>query len=344
MQNDKNQYQEEGSLPDEPSDEIAEPELRWEKGVEFALARELQAWHVEVQLKKLTLDWKSCTPQKILELVANRSREPRYLPLAGNAEKTLGDALAASKNNRLLLLECKNDLDSLEWNREALPETRRSIEGGKVKVSNAGGKSRLVTLENLKHVTFNSLAGKTTFKELSTQCHFVIGNKESISGKTKQRKLMYAGYWNFIFMNKEGKNIDDLVNPIVDLSSQGLPISKFREYIYKLLEDDLSSSSDTSWIAREMILLAYTEGQDANVSGWIGCRILASTLSALLDFDKGYQDLISKILALEELKRKASKKAKEEQQKNEAALANLHSVHGSGEPAGAKKNKLKKNG
>lgn len=302
---------------EEMDDEYAQTELRWEKGVEFSLARELQAWHIVSQTNFIATALSKKDGRikfnAILDTIDQRSREPRYLPLDGNAERTLGDALAGTEINKLLLVECKALLDGSGWSREAKPEIRKpatkASNKGKDQIINPGGKNRHATLNAIGDEIWDVGRQKLSVKELGHKCHVLIGNgKAAAADDPSTNGLVFTGYWNFIFRPSQGKDVLPDSFPILELKKWGLEIEKFRYYIYSLLEQDLASSvGDAAWIGREMILLAYGGDIHLGSDSCIGGRILASDLAKVLDLDAIHKGLMEKLIRREKAERSAKK-------------------------------------
>ncbi len=311
-------------LGDGDDDEAAVAQSRWEKGVEFGLARELQAWHVVSQVtmtaKAAAASAKGIPLETVMEAVERRSREPRYLPLDGNAERTLGDALASSAIDKLLLVECKALLDGSGWTREALAEAREpsDTEEGLVTIKNPGGKNRLAALLGVEEETFPVAGKDVTVGALGRKCHVLVGSGRGANGATPAPNgLLFANYWNFIFRPSKEVAATPASLPLTKLQDRGLPLEKFRLYIFALLRADMKTSSgDATWIGREMILLAHS-------GGWIGGRIMASELAKVLQLDKLQTGLVKKLEAREadELEAKKRKTANERKAKS-ATVAN----------------------
>lgn len=323
MTGDNAQAYDDDDLIYEHEDRIVQSESRWEKGVEFALARELQAWHVVAQMKAQSDLWSGQNPlynptqQEYLRLVAQRCREPRYLPMDGNAERTLGDALASTSIGKLLLIECKEALDGSGWEREAQDEIKTVSDAGKVSISNRGGKNRMATLDEVKAVVLDLPEGLTTIQKLGAQCHVLVGEGAVSEGDEKNLRLAFANYWDFIY-RPGGKDFKGQMEnfSIKDLQEQGLELEQFRSYVYALLlASDRTTSGDAGWIGRELILLAYGINRETNVSGWIGGRILASTLMKILEMDEDYHNLLDWVVAREDAEEAARKQKDADQRK-----------------------------
>lgn len=315
-------------LPSDDDGEIAFPELEWEKGVEFALARELQAWHVMSQLR-IEADIKReegsrLTVDEVLDQVRLRSQEPRYLPMDGNAESTLGDALAAVDINQLLLIECKEMLDSKGWTRESQQEVENPADA-KAKVRNRGGKNRVEKLQRIGAKII--MQPSVTVKNQGQKCHVLVGNAYQAGVPASARAdLMFTDYWDYVIgSDGQGDKPTIEARPIFELQNEGLSLEDFRAYVYLLLEDDVerTSSDDTRWIQRELVLLAHGTNRETNEDGWIAGRILESKLVEILKLDKKYPALMEKILAREAATDLAQKQRNAEAQRQRRAAEKL---------------------
>ena len=272
---------------DEDVDEEASAQLRWEKGVEFALARELQTWHVLNESRAAIKNWErppELTTGALIQKVAQFCRQPRYLPMAGNAEKTLGDALAGVAIDRLLLVECKGLINDDSWKQEAEPEVRQQIGNGQEKVINSGGKDRHATLNDVRGKIWRFGLESRDMESLGQECHVLIAKSDAAEANQEASDLVFTSYWTFIF--RPEKNPIE-TSPIVRLHHKGLALEKFRCYVYTLLEQDIKTGEgDAAWIAREMILLAHAGSSESSEGGWIGGRISVCDLAKVLELDK----------------------------------------------------------
>ena len=259
-------------------------ESRWEKGVEFALARTLQAWYIDDQLSSRRL-----TLEELPDAIRSWAIAPRYIPLDGNAEKALGDAIAGAK--QLLLIECKKNLDTSGRAREAyapMPPAGSSVE---VQPSAAGGKNRLKVLRAL-HNRGGELRGT------GENCHLLVGMHEFPAApgddpKSTPRKLAMTGYWPFII----GKNGEDVCvvdpKPICDAKNMGVGYRDFLIYLLALFEDESGNwSDDAAWLAQEVIILAHISNPDDKLAGWIGVSATRQALRLILDQDPACHALL----------------------------------------------------
>lgn len=96
----------------------------WEKIVEAKLAK----WFEMYELRKLAQNEKDgAVLASQIEATYVRTR---YVPLAGNAEKAIGDALASHDPQNICVIECKGKLSLTGWAREALPSTESTAKDG----------------------------------------------------------------------------------------------------------------------------------------------------------------------------------------------------------------------
>lgn len=218
--------------------------LRWEKGVEFALANELQAWHIEAGIEGF-----ACS-STIRKKVSALARDRRYVPLAGKVESELADAFAVNSNFRLMLIECKHTLSIGEWEREA--KGPQPVDGDNAKVRNKGGKNRLEQLLPLQQQGEFYLRGtKCSYKSLAADCHFLVGMRP------KESTLGVIDYWDFIFNKDHAKKLP-AIGDLTELKKHGRLRADFLYYVAALLnQTDQVGDKDIGWVGEQVIVLAH---------------------------------------------------------------------------------------
>ncbi|MED5615895.1 hypothetical protein [Janthinobacterium sp. P210005] len=287
-------------------DDAALATLRWEKGVEFALARELQAWHLESTVPAEALarakDNKPVGVEGLTEILSRRSRQPRYVPLDGNVEKSLGDALAGLDIGKCVLIECKGSLDDSGWKREAKPQVENPA-GSAVKYQNEGGKDRIAKLQRI--------AGRANVQIRGQQCHFLVGAwkpDETESGAVPG--LKFTDYWKFVLgADGSGTAPSIVAMEIAALRDKGLDREQFGEYVLALLTDgdDSMASDEIAWLQRELVLLARVTNTETRETGWIAGRVSESELLRILSLDVRFNALISALEEREQAEKDAKK-------------------------------------
>jgi hypothetical protein len=226
---------------------------RWEKGVEVALANELQAWYVECMMAKSFKKMGTFFNTDVSEWCRTR----RYLPLDGNVEKDLGDAIVKA-GTRFILLECKEDLNTSNWANEASSSSIDENEKVTHRRKNRGKK-----LADLR-------TAHPDIEIMGKLCHFIVGMHKADGART----LKFADYWDFILSTDKGRSACDKSRPIFNLQKHGLKKTHFTEYIKTLRET--SSADDQDWLEREIVLMTK------NASGWAGMQMKAIDLKNFL--------------------------------------------------------------
>lgn len=248
------------SAQPESSDFAESPEmenLRWEKGVEFALANELQTWHIEAGIEGVVGE--AAVREKAIAL----ARERRYVPLNGKLESALGDAFGVGSDCRLMLIECKHTLSAGEWEREALAP-QSWFDGDEAKMRNKGGKNRLEQLRPLLlHKEFKLGETSCTYHSLAVDCHLLVGTYPD------KNTLGVLDYWSFIF-HKEPNRSFPTVMKLTDLKKHGHTKEGFLTYVAALLNrTDNVGNKDIGWVFEQMIVLAHCrEKPDIGMRGF----------------------------------------------------------------------------
>lgn len=292
-------------------DAIALAQSRWEKGVEFALARWLQAWYVDKMLTAFGSAHRqrhhspaasgqagAADPQGAVAsmsfqaLAANVNEwnlERRYIPLGGNAESALGDSIAYA--SRLLLIECKQTLSLSERRREAYSKEHRTA-GTKAdtKVPNPGGKNRYATLQALA-------MADPGLRSIGESCHILVGMHDfrapaqqatpDEDAVWRDGELAFTPYWPFIIQpDGSDRGVVDPA-PIAVAARLGASLPEFVAYISALFEQDDGAWGDAARLDREIILMVNTASVEA--PDWKGGRMTRRQLKATLDQDPVHQ-------------------------------------------------------
>lgn len=243
--------------------------LRWEKGVEFALANELQTWHIEAGIEGVKGE--SAIREKAIAL----ARDRRYVPLDGKLESALGDAFGVGSDCRLMLIECKHTLSVGEWDREALaPEPY--LDGDETKLRNKGGKKRLEQLRPLlKHERFYIEGCLCTYESLAEDCHLLVGTS------TDKNTLGVVGYWSFIFHKESERSFPPILD-LINLKKLGCKKNEFITYVAALLnQTDKVGDVDIGWVFEQMIVLAHCPNEpDIGIRGFPVSRAQLSEFCA----------------------------------------------------------------
>lgn len=246
--------------------------LRWEKGVEFALANELQTWHIEAGIKGI--EGESAIREKAIAL----ARERRYVPLDGKLESALGDAFGVGSDCLLMLIECKHTLSAEEWEREALAP-QPSLDGDKAKLRNKGGKNRLEQLRPLLQHQCLEIQGTTcTYESLAEDCHLLVGTSPD------KNTLGVLGYWSFIFHKEPDRSLPPVMD-LMELKKLGRTKGEFIAYVAALLnQTDKVGNMDIAWVFEQMIVLARCAGKPG-----IGMRGFPVSRAQLSEFCATHQ-------------------------------------------------------
>lgn len=204
----------------------------WEKAVEIAFAKWI---FVQPIIKKNAAcidseEFRSNKPQivrdKVYEAFGIELQEKDlYIPLAGNMEKILGDAVSIINWN-FALLEVKASLSAStakrEWNAPA---------------QNSKNKDRGAALER---INASNRANFNWFMEMSKQCHFIMGLQENSGDKFKYHDIKFCSYWPFIDPNVTSPHGEELEAFL----EKGVSLPDFSKYIDMLLADAQSFQED----------------------------------------------------------------------------------------------------
>lgn len=222
----------------------------------------------------------------------------QYIPLDGNTEKFLGDAIAVA-NSKFILVECKQFLDKDGWEREALPRGITMAKESKAKNPNPNGKNRAGLFRKLK----DRKLGVLELKSLSIKCHCLVGMKKGDDRKvpitSKGAILQWTPYWSFICGEKEDFNGPFITPTDIEIMETGLgvDVDTFKQYIYCLLDEDIEGTTleDVAWIEREMVIIEMQELEKSGKIASLSYSIGAEDLLEKLGDNNSYRELIKKL-------------------------------------------------
>lgn len=204
----------------------------WEKAVEIAFAKWI---FLEAIIKQnsaclKSIEFNSQDPDvvrtKVNEVFAVELQEKDlYIPLAGNMEKILGDAVSIYKSS-FSLLEIKASLT---------PYTARREWDAPTKNSKNKDRGALLSRIYASDPTMSSW-----FMDTSKQCHFVMGLQENSNDKFQYDDITFCPYWPFIDPTVKAPHGEKLG----DFLGKGVQFPEFSAYIDMLLVDAQNFQED----------------------------------------------------------------------------------------------------